>query len=343
MATKKKLSNNKYFISWMDHAFGTYRRFVFNGNLEEANTEVKKLQTIQDAYKNRVPVERDERQDISLAKLMDLFFSEGISNIEIERGHKFSENTIIGYRQSVKRLINTYGPDQIISKMDINTFKDRNRHLEKTSINRDLNVLSRICNWGKKNDHLSKSPVIVQYKIEHKEIKYLEEDDIRIIQAVASKEEYRLFRFFLISGFRRAEISAFTIDRVKRTLTVTGKGNKVRTVYITKECLDILSQWDDGIPPYDYDQIKYVLKKLSDKADIRFSTHTLRRTCGSLMLSSGCSIDQVADHLGHSDTKITRRHYAKLMESKREEAVELFEKRLNHLISSPVSTNSLQS
>ncbi len=343
MATKTKLSNNKYSISWTDHAFGKHRRFVFNGNLEEAQAQVKKYQTIQDAYKNRVPVERDMRKDIALKVLIDAFFTKGIPNIEIEKGHKFSENTIIGYRQSIRRLLSIYGDTQVVSKMDINVFKNGFKHLEKTSINRDLNVLSRICNWGRKNNYLSECPNITLYKIEHKEIKYLEEDDIRIIQAVANEEEYRLFRFFLISGFRRAEVSSFIIDRDKKTLIVTGKGNKVRTVYITDECLGILSEWDDGIVPYDYDQIKYTFKKLSDKAEIQFSTHTLRRTCGSVMLSSGCSIDQVADHLGHSDTKITRRHYAKLMESKREEAVHLFEKKLNHLVSSPVSTNSLQS
>ena len=40
----------------------------------------------------------------------------------------------------------------------------------------------------------------------------------------------------------------------------------------------------------------------------------LRKTYGSLLLNAGVSIDVVAKAMGHSDTRITRRHYGRLLQ-----------------------------
>ena len=45
------------------------------------------------------------------------------------------------------------------------------------------------------------------------------------------------------------------------------------------------------------------------------SPHTLRRTFGSDLLNRGVRIEVVSRQLGHADTRITEKAYAKLLRS----------------------------
>lgn len=50
------------------------------------------------------------------------------------------------------------------------------------------------------------------------------------------------------------------------------------------------------------------------KIDPLITLTKLRKTYGSLLLNAGVSIDVVAKAMGHSDTRITRRHYGRLLQ-----------------------------
>ena len=79
----------------------------------------------------------------------------------------------------------------------------------------------------------------------------------------------------------------------------------------------------DRPQPMPYTERK-VLKRLIDLnrlSGISFTTHTLRKTCGSFMLSSGVSIEVVAEHLEHEDIQTTCKWYARMLNTKMAEAV----------------------
>jgi integrase len=44
------------------------------------------------------------------------------------------------------------------------------------------------------------------------------------------------------------------------------------------------------------------------------------------MLSAGCSIEEVSEHLGHEDIQTTRKWYARIIEDKRKDATKKMEK-----------------
>jgi len=48
-----------------------------------------------------------------------------------------------------------------------------------------------------------------------------------------------------------------------------------------------------------------IVKRLSVRLKIKFSQHTMRRTCGRMMYFAGVRIEEIANFLGHSDTRTT--------------------------------------
>ena len=54
------------------------------------------------------------------------------------------------------------------------------------------------------------------------------------------------------------------------------------------------------------------------------------------MLSAGCSIEEVREHLGHEDIQTTLKRYARIIDEKRRYATAKLEKFARHL---PISTS----
>jgi integrase len=73
---------------------------------------------------------------------------------------------------------------------------------------------------------------------------------------------------------------------------------------------------EDGSMREESHQIRR-LKTVCEVAKIEpaVSFHILRHTYGSLLASKGVPLQVIAELLGHSDTRITSRHYAHLMPS----------------------------
>ena len=58
------------------------------------------------------------------------------------------------------------------------------------------------------------------------------------------KRDYCIITLFLNCGLRLSELCSINISKIKEdTLTVIGKGNKERTVYLNKACLKAISDY----------------------------------------------------------------------------------------------------
>lgn len=134
----------------------------------------------------------------------------------------------------------------------------------------------------------------------------------------------------LNSGLRVSEVSNLKIsdlDMVNSKFTIIGKGNKERTGYlntITKEALqkylDIRNTITTDKKNKDYlflnkykekittEGIRITLKKAYKKAGIdnnKYSTHTLRHTCATILYRSGIDIKVIQELLGHTKVETT--------------------------------------
>lgn len=142
--------------------------------------------------------------------------------------------------------------------------------------------------------------------------------------------DYCMLTLFLNCGLRLSELRGIDLDHIHDTvLTVIGKGNKERTIYLNKACLDSISEW---IPERDKvnikpnarkalfvskrgtrisdDMIQIVIKRLLMQAGIDtrvYSVHKLRHTAATLMYKYGhVDIRNLQMILGHQSVSTTQ-------------------------------------
>ena len=127
---------------------------------------------------------------------------------------------------------------------------------------------------------------------------------------------------------RLSELRNIDIDRIKgNTLTVIGKGNKERTVYLNDACLSALDTWLAFRDTMKINlssknalfiskmgnrlsrrEIDYIVKGLLKDANIDgVSTHKLRHTAATLMYKYGkVDIRSLQEILGHKNISTTQ-------------------------------------
>jgi integrase len=71
-----------------------------------------------------------------------------------------------------------------------------------------------------------------------------------------------------------------------------------------------------NIAPMSYTDVSKRMRAASEAAKIepRITMHDLRRSYGSLLLNAGVPIEVIQELLGHSDSRMTRRTYAHLLQ-----------------------------
>jgi integrase len=101
------------------------------------------------------------------------------------------------------------------------------------------------------------------------------------------------------------------------------KGGKERWIPLTTEgCNFFAGRIKDNpqgatiFAPMSYTDVSKAMRAASEAAKIepRVTMHDLRRSYGSLLLNSGAPIEVIQELLGHSDSRMTRRTYAHLLQ-----------------------------
>ncbi|MCR5528426.1 MAG: tyrosine recombinase XerC [Saccharofermentans sp.] len=146
----------------------------------------------------------------------------------------------------------------------------------------------------------------------------------------SNERDYCMLTLFLNCGMRLSELRGIDIDDIHDTvLTVIGKGNKERTIYLNKACLDAIKDWmrvrsNIKIKPshskalfvskrgtrISDDMIQISIKRLMAQAGIDtkvYSVHKLRHTAATLMYKYGhVDIRNLQQILGHQSVSTTQ-------------------------------------
>lgn len=160
-----------------------------------------------------------------------------------------------------------------------------------------------------------------------------------------SIRDYAMVTLFLNCGMRLSELVSININHIKfdeNILTVIGKGDKERTVYLNKACVEAIKEYLE-IRPYGEDVIdpkalflserkqriskrtvqhiiKESLKQISGAENL--STHKLRHTAATLMYQYGnVDIRALQEILGHESIATTE-IYTHVDNSQIREAIE---------------------
>lgn len=142
------------------------------------------------------------------------------------------------------------------------------------------------------------------------------------------KRDYAILTLFLNCGLRLSELISINIDKIKGdTLTVIGKGNKERTIYLNDVCVkaieDYLEVRQDPKPGHEnalfisnrktrFSQkgIQHMLDKYLIEAGLSgkgYSPHKLRHTAATLMYQYGhVDIRALQEILGHESISTTQ-------------------------------------
>jgi len=167
------------------------------------------------------------------------------------------------------------------------------------------------------------------------EVKYFMKEErerfMRTVEQAGNTRDFVMFKFFFSTGMRLSELNSLTVGKLRAglgygKLTITGKGNKTRTIPLLpsiKSDLETFLAWKQGngeslrlnSPVF----CNYKGKKISNrgiqdrvkhyclKAGIReLSPHSFRHTVGFAMGNSGEPIQVIQKLLGHSNLNITR-------------------------------------
>ena len=174
-------------------------------------------------------------------------------------------------------------------------------------------------------------------KIEKRMPKCLTLDDSKKLLSVTSDEErnkerdYAIITLFLNCGLRLSELIGININDISfddAKMTVIGKGNKERTIYLNKACLQAINSYLEvrpkiGIKPSSIKAlflserkeriskrtVQYVVDKELRRAGLdtkKYSTHKLRHTAATLMYQYGnVDIRALQELLGHESISTT--------------------------------------
>lgn len=180
------------------------------------------------------------------------------------------------------------------------------------------------------------------------------EESLMLLEAVRNDSEsksrvrdYAIITLFLNCGMRVSELVGIDmndVDRDFRSLTVTGKGNKQRIVYLNSACKDALRDYYSERLNHDNTKIpsralflsnrgqrisvktvQWLVYKYLDLAGLQskhYSVHKLRHTAATLMYQTGnVDVRVLKDILGHEQLNTTQ-IYTHVSNRSMEEAME---------------------
>ena len=180
------------------------------------------------------------------------------------------------------------------------------------------------------------------------------DESLLLLDAVKADKEsktvtrdYAIITLFLNCGMRVSElvgINLADVDRELRSLTVTGKGNKQRIVYLNSSCRDALSDYYAERLGEKYKSVdcralflsgrnqrisvktvQWLVYKYLDLAGLEskhYSVHKLRHTAATLMYQTGnVDVRVLKDILGHEQLNTTQ-IYTHVSNRSMEEAME---------------------
>lgn len=151
---------------------------------------------------------------------------------------------------------------------------------------------------------------------------------LNVIDGEFKERDYAIITLFLNCGLRLSELVSIDIDKIKGdTLTVIGKGNKERTIYLNEACIDAINKYLEVRPRDNLKDkkalfiskkrnrisnktVQYLVKKylrLAGLNNAKYSTHKLRHTAATLMYKYGnVDIRALQQILGHENVSTTQ-------------------------------------
>lgn len=346
MANYTQLSKNKWQIRWTDHQLGTRPSRTIIGTKKDAEKEVRYFSRKEHELKNGFISDRVNMKT-TIGYLAEWYFTKGLKWKNNHREEPLDEKTVYIHDKSLRQFSDVFGVNCLVSSISSIGYREHYSKRKLNGLNVDIRAMITIINTAMSHADriITEMPTeLFVFNVKHRTPYYLEYEDADKILSLDMEKHYndkpwsfdrgetmRIFTLYLLTGCRLQELLDLEwsdVSFAEKSITVTGKRKKVRKIFITDTAMEILMSLTHRPKPMPYSSTKVRdrLQDLNQFSGIKFTTHNLRSTCGSFMLSAGCSIEEVSEHLGHEDIQTTRKWYARIIEEKRRVATKKMEK-----------------
>ena len=241
-----------------------------------------------------------------------------------------SKASIAKYKLAIQFLVSSFSPETelvTLTQNDMNKlYEGLKRKYMLATASGYLNRIKRIFSYAKDND-LIKSNLFRNIKIKRgiSTVKYLTREELNTIQSLNLEEYPRLDKvrdlllFQASIGLAYIDLLQFDVNKIEiinHTVVYSNKRQKTGIEFsavILPLGLQILKKYDGKIPMISNQKYNLYLKEIQRLANIEtvITTHLLRKSYAHNLLNNGVRIEVVAKALGHSNTIITQKTYAK--------------------------------
>lgn len=197
------------------------------------------------------------------------------------------------------------------------------------TIHTELGHLRTVLKWAETHRLIERAPAIERPRKPEPKDRYLTRTEAKNLIKAASTPHIKLaIRLMIATGARNTAALELTWDRVdfeKNLIHLRNPFDKARrkgraTVPINRELREALSEAHRGaLSPFVVEwagkpikSIKTALKHAASEAKLQdVSPHVFRHSAAGWMAEDGHSMEEIAQYLGHSNTAITSRCYAR--------------------------------
>jgi len=207
----------------------------------------------------------------------------------------------------------------------------------KATANRILTILKAALNYGFQEGKITSDKAWRRIKpfreVETAKIRYLSHTESSRLSNTCDPEFRPLVQAALLTGCRYSELTNLKrndFDPTSGTLTVRiSKSGRARHVALNSEGVSFFSTMTAGIPnesfiftmnngnqwgkSYQQRRLKNACQRANIEPIVTF--HILRHTYATHLVQAGIPLTVIAANLGHSDTRMTAKHYAHLAPS----------------------------
>jgi integrase/recombinase XerD len=253
----------------------------------------------------------------------------------------YSKSTREGQHRHLATFLNyTNKPVESITTADIIRYhnhlqtKENKRtgaYLSESYIYGNISSVKLFFNWLETNHQIKHNPIsTIKFKkpISKTRTPLTEEEIKELFETAETLQEIAILHLFYSCGLRRAEASSLNIKDIHFTTQMLyvreGKGKKRRAVPITNKVSKALESYLISERPQTEEKESFIInrrgkrmdgysyntaiKRLKERTTItrEVSPHYLRHSIATHLLSSGVSLENVRQFLGHSQLETTQ-------------------------------------
>jgi integrase len=311
------------------------KKWAERARLIEAGVVRRGAYTVRDAIADYLEEIRSEKRPDAVKSYQDMFNAFVLPELGSLDCEMLTRDRLLKWRNAQatrpKRVRSKKGATEPATKPTPDT--DDARRKRKATANRDLSMLKAALNRAYQAERIASDHAWRRVKpfpkVEEAVVRYLTADEARRLVNACSGEFRRLVQGAILTGCRYSELTRLTCSDYNPdsgTLAIRLAKGRIRHVVLTDDANRCFDAWtagktseqrvflrEDGAVWEKSQQVR-PLELACEAANISppVSFHVLRHTHGSHLAMQGVPFGVIARQLGHSDTRMTEKHYAHL-------------------------------